>query len=310
MTASAQIWQFLLLAFWLGAPGCFGVDGFEEFVNWEEPRDEVSWVEQEVQQGRWDAQQVAGSQMVGWQVQPKYQDLSPQHNQGGLYGKEKDQQYYHQFNNEDQQYYDQFKKGDEQHYDQFKVEDQHYYDHFRAHIDQIQRRGGSRRDPSSYPRLPRRGVERDVQQSLFGSERQFGELTDPFFQPAESDSIFDFGRETVQLGLPLAWEEARKRRQSAEVGRRQPSDGYFQYINVPAPEEYEFGFNRGNPNHFISRYEQSKDHRFRTRVRWGDSYGGYGEHYYEYNHGPAGYEDAPKYPAPEYSKYPLQTNYV
>ena len=256
-----------MLAFWLGAPGCFGVDGFEEFVNWEEPRDEGSWVEQEVQQGRWDAQQVAGSQMVGWQVQPKYQDLSPQHNQGGLYGKEKDQQYYHQFNNEDQQYYDQFKKGDEQHYDQFKVEDQHYYDHFRAHIDQIQRRGGSRRDPSSYPRLPRRGVERDVQQSLFGSERQFGELTDPFFQPAESDSIFDFGRETVQLGLPLAWEEARKRsgnigvgvslmgmkilenyhgrRQSAEVGRRQPSDGYFQYINVPAPEEYEFGFNRG-----------------------------------------------------------------
>ena len=36
-----------------------------------------------------------------------------------------------------------------------------------------------------------------------------------------------------------------ERRQSAEVGRRQPSDGYFQYINVPAPKEYEFGFNRG-----------------------------------------------------------------
>ena len=46
------------------------------------------------------------------------------------------------------------------------------------------------------------------------------------------------------------------------------------------------------------------------KVRWGDSYGGYGEHYYEYNHGPDGYEDAPKYPAPGYSKYPPQTNYV
>lgn len=42
--------------------------------------------------------------------------------------------------------------------------------------------------------------------------------------------------------------------------------GYFQYVNVPAHKEYEFGWNRGNPDHFISRYEQNKDHRFRTRV--------------------------------------------
>ena len=180
-------------------------------MNWEEPRDEGSWVEQGVQQGRWDDQQVAGSQMVGWQVKPQYRDISPQHNQGGLYREDKDQQYYDQINNEDQQHYDQFNNEDQQYYDQFKVEDQQYYDQFRAQIDQIQRRGGSRRDPSSYPRLPRRGIERDVQQSLFGSERQFGELTDLFFQPAESDSIFGFGRETVQLGQPVAWEEARKR---------------------------------------------------------------------------------------------------
>jgi hypothetical protein len=57
---------------------------------------------------------------------------------------------------------------------------------------------------------------------------------------------------------------------------KQP-DGYFQYVNVPAPHEYEFGWNRGNPHHYISRYEQSKDWRFRTRVRWGDKEGGYGE---------------------------------
>merc|ERR1712156_1350347 len=73
---------------------------------------------------------------------------------------------------------------------------------------------------------------------------------------------------------------------------KQP-DGYFQYVNVPAHKEYEFGWNRGNPDHYISRYEQSKDHRFRTRVRWGDNYGGYGEHYYEYNHGPS-YEEPHK----------------
>lgn len=43
-------------------------------------------------------------------------------------------------------------------------------------------------------------------------------------------------------------------------------DGYFQYANVPGEKEYEFGYNRGNPSHYTSRYEQSKDHRFRTKV--------------------------------------------
>merc|ERR1719328_696217 len=73
---------------------------------------------------------------------------------------------------------------------------------------------------------------------------------------------------------------------------KQP-DGYFQYVNVPGHKEYEFGWNRGHPNHYISRYEQSKDHRFRTRVRWGDAHDGYGEHYWEYNHGPSDYKPAP-----------------
>lgn len=43
-------------------------------------------------------------------------------------------------------------------------------------------------------------------------------------------------------------------------------DGYFQYANVPGDHEYEFGYNRGNPSHYTSRYEQSKDWRFRTKV--------------------------------------------
>ena len=44
-------------------------------------------------------------------------------------------------------------------------------------------------------------------------------------------------------------------------------DGYFQYANVPGESEYEFGYNRGNPTHYTSRYEQAKDGRFRTKVR-------------------------------------------
>ncbi|KAK4029936.1 hypothetical protein OUZ56_022892 [Daphnia magna] len=75
-------------------------------------------------------------------------------------------------------------------------------------------------------------------------------------------------------------------------------DGYFQYANVPGEKEYEFGFNRGNAAHYASRYEQSKDHRFRTKVKWADAKDGYGEHYWEYNHGDG---SAAAYPAPAYS---------
>merc|ERR1711899_586558 len=86
---------------------------------------------------------------------------------------------------------------------------------------------------------------------------------------------------------------------SGSLGFGKQPDGYFQYVNVPAHKEYEFGWNRGNPKHYISRYEQSKDHRFRTRVRWGDAHDGYGEQYWEYNHGPKEYGKEVKYkPAP------------
>merc|ERR1712008_360287 len=95
---------------------------------------------------------------------------------------------------------------------------------------------------------------------------------------------------TVSLALPFPHPVPQEGPPSYE----KQADGYFQYVNVPAPKEYEFGWNRGNPEHYISRYEQSKDHRFRTRVRWGDAHDGYGEHYYEYNHGPSAYEE-PKY---------------
>ncbi|XP_076356860.1 uncharacterized protein LOC143250282 [Tachypleus tridentatus] len=62
--------------------------------------------------------------------------------------------------------------------------------------------------------------------------------------------------------------------------------GYFQYARVPGYKEYEFGYRKGNPYHFQERSEQGKGHTFRTKVRWGDKKGGYGEHYWEYNHAP------------------------
>merc|ERR1711894_4647 len=87
--------------------------------------------------------------------------------------------------------------------------------------------------------------------------------------------------------------------EARDGGSAKTPGGYFQYVNVPAHKEYEFGWNRGNPKHYISRYEQNKDHRFRTRVRWGDAHDGYGEQYWEYNHGPQKYGKEKEYkPAP------------
>ncbi|CAM1295669.1 Uncharacterised protein g1350 [Pycnogonum litorale] len=63
-------------------------------------------------------------------------------------------------------------------------------------------------------------------------------------------------------------------------------DHYFQFAHVPAHKEYAFGFRKGNDYHFIERDEKGKDHTFKTKVIWGDKKGGYGEHYWDYNHAP------------------------
>eukprot|EP00095_Tigriopus_kingsejongensis_P008941 maker-scaffold199_size265817-snap-gene-1.39 protein:Tk08941 transcript:maker-scaffold199_size265817-snap-gene-1.39-mRNA-1 annotation:"multidrug transporter" len=64
-------------------------------------------------------------------------------------------------------------------------------------------------------------------------------------------------------------------------------DKYFQYINVPAHKVFEWGYRRGNdPKHFREEYLSQKDHTFKAKVKWGDKHGGYGEHFYDYNHGP------------------------
>merc|ERR1719445_1368347 len=70
-------------------------------------------------------------------------------------------------------------------------------------------------------------------------------------------------------------------------------DNYFQYINVPAHKTFEWGYRRGNPDHNREEYLSQKDHTFKAKLKWHDGYGGHGEHYYDYNHGDAGYK-APK----------------
>ncbi|KAI1287067.1 hypothetical protein HDE_10381 [Halotydeus destructor] len=66
--------------------------------------------------------------------------------------------------------------------------------------------------------------------------------------------------------------------------------GYFQYARVPHKDAWEFGFRRGNHGHFKERHEHGKGHHFKTKVRWGDKHGGYGEHFWDYNHHPKHHE--------------------
>merc|ERR1712212_1062700 len=82
-------------------------------------------------------------------------------------------------------------------------------------------------------------------------------------------------------------------------------DNHFQYINVPAHKTFEWGYRRGNPDHNREEYPSQKDHTFKAKLKWHDSYDGHGEHYYDYNHG-GGYKEPhhePAYapPAPAYS---------
>merc|ERR1712158_44114 len=83
-------------------------------------------------------------------------------------------------------------------------------------------------------------------------------------------------------------------------------DNYFQYINVPAHKTFEWGYRRGNPDHNREEYLSQKDHTFKAKLKWHDSYDGHGEHYFDYNHGggykePVHHEPAYAPPAPAYS---------
>merc|ERR1712156_681212 len=69
---------------------------------------------------------------------------------------------------------------------------------------------------------------------------------------------------------------------------------YFQYTNVAAPDIFEWGYRRGNdPHHFREEYLSQKAHNFKAKVRWGDSYEGQGEHFYDINHSGPVYKPGP-----------------
>ncbi|XP_045477592.1 uncharacterized protein LOC123682830 isoform X2 [Harmonia axyridis] len=71
-----------------------------------------------------------------------------------------------------------------------------------------------------------------------------------------------------------------------EAAAVQAGSKYFQYIHAPSKDHVEHGHRRGTDHHFIERHEKAKPHdgEFKTKVRWGDKHGGYGEHYWDYNH--------------------------
>eukprot|EP00090_Calanus_glacialis_P001669 TRINITY_DN1119_c0_g1_i1.p1 TRINITY_DN1119_c0_g1~~TRINITY_DN1119_c0_g1_i1.p1 ORF type:complete len:127 (-),score=16.98 TRINITY_DN1119_c0_g1_i1:102-482(-) len=73
-------------------------------------------------------------------------------------------------------------------------------------------------------------------------------------------------------------------------------DQFFQYINVPALNTFEWGFRRGNADHNIEEYLSQKDSTFKSKLKWHDAHGGHGEHYYDYNH--VGKEEPKAYGAP------------
>merc|ERR1711944_2992 len=75
-------------------------------------------------------------------------------------------------------------------------------------------------------------------------------------------------------------------------------DGYFQYINVPGPNTFEWGYKRGNPDHNREEYLSQKDHTFKAKLKWHDGYEGHGEHYFDYNHVGPKHEPAPYAPPP------------
>ncbi|KAG5898515.1 hypothetical protein JTB14_038468 [Gonioctena quinquepunctata] len=67
---------------------------------------------------------------------------------------------------------------------------------------------------------------------------------------------------------------------------------FFQYTHNPAKDHVDHGHKRGNEHHFIERHEKEHPHagEFKTKVRWGDKHGGYGEHYWDYNHAGHGHD--------------------
>merc|ERR1712025_198973 len=79
-------------------------------------------------------------------------------------------------------------------------------------------------------------------------------------------------------------------------------DQFFQYINVPDRNVFEWGFRRGGPEHNLEEYLSQRGSTFKSKLKWHDEYDGHGEHYWDYNHGGKP-EAPPKYAAPPAPAY-------
>ncbi|XP_046980332.1 uncharacterized protein LOC124545452 isoform X1 [Schistocerca americana] len=90
---------------------------------------------------------------------------------------------------------------------------------------------------------------------------------------------------------------------------------YFQdfYMLLYGPLQMEYGHVCEDPERWEQRFERRdfQNHRHQGQARWGDKHGGYGEHYWDYNHaghhedggddgGDGGYSE----PVPEYKAAP------
>ncbi|XP_065173543.1 uncharacterized protein [Atheta coriaria] len=108
---------------------------------------------------------------------------------------------------------------------------------------------------------------------------------------------------------------------SAETGFAsavQAGSKYFQdlYMAQESPEELEFGHVRETPHDWEQRYEKMnlRNLKRQGKVRWGDKHGGYGEHYWDYNHD--GHHDGdgeesqhePQYAEPEIPLAPITSS--
>nr|XP_023015970.1 uncharacterized protein LOC111505405 isoform X1 [Leptinotarsa decemlineata] len=116
----------------------------------------------------------------------------------------------------------------------------------------------------------------------------------------------------VCLGASLTAQKMQKKRQvdgivskeddhvPAETGFGNPAAAvqtgskFFQdiYVAMEKPNELEFGHVRETPNDWEQRFEKINLENLKRqgKVRWGDKHGGYGEHYWDYNHAGHGHD--------------------
>lgn len=79
-------------------------------------------------------------------------------------------------------------------------------------------------------------------------------------------NIVSFSQVSTVLFTVLIYVIAEDAKPIATATEGHNDKGFFQYANVPVPNEYVFGYNRDSDLHQISRFQQVKDRTFQTKV--------------------------------------------